>query len=129
MLSTITPIGASAKYGTTPSPSGSSVGLAVLGLDPDQLEVHSLDIDPAGCPRPPAQRERNRCRHVGLGLDRLVDGHRLLAEEDVLDPAKVASWPLTVRLSTPGRLHSVDRRVREPVVRGEDRVDLVVLAR
>ena len=32
MLSTVTPVGVSARYGTTPSPVGESAGLAVLGL-------------------------------------------------------------------------------------------------
>src|SRR5919109_1029954 len=101
--------------------------LAVLRLDADEVEV-GIRLDAVEVVAV-AKRKGNLGRDLGLGLDRLVDRHRLFAEQDVLDPGDGRVLPAHGRLLDARGLHRVDRRVREPVVRREDRVHLVARAR
>src|SRR3954471_5485129 len=72
------------------------------------------------------QRNGQLGGRVGLLLDRLVDGHALVAGEDVLDPLRRRVLPGDRELLELARLDRRDGRVAQAVVGGEHAVDLVV---
>ncbi len=116
-----------------PSPRGLVRGLARLGLDADDRDLRAARrqlrlvgvgriLDAVAGP----QAQSDGCGHPGLVLDRLVDAHRLLAEQDVLDAGRGRVLAAQRHGPDPGGLEGVDHRVRQPVVGREDRVHLVV---
>src|SRR6266536_3029117 len=72
------------------------------------------------------QRDRHLGRGGGLLLDRLVDRHVLLTGEEVLDPLDGGVLPGDRDVRELAGLERRDGGVRQPVVRRDRRVDLVV---
>src|SRR4051794_13302672 len=88
--------------------------------------VIGLAVDEAGRRRLLLrQRDRELRGRVGLLLDRLVDGHALVAREDVLDALGRRVLAGDRELLELAGLDRRDGRVAEAVVGGEDAVDLV----
>ena len=104
-------VGVSARYRTTPSPSGDR-RLAVLGRDPDRLE---LEVGLMAVGSSSAQSAR-AClgRDIGLGLDRLVDADQLLAQDEVLHAGLGRVLAAHGSALDPGGLEGVDRLVARP---------------
>src|SRR6266496_494104 len=85
---------------------------ADLGID----ALHRLALD---------DRDRGGCGRVRLLADRLVDRAGLPAGEDELDAGRRRVLAGERDLAEPVRLQRGDHGTGEPVVRGEDAVDLV----
>ena len=104
MLSAVTPIGTRAKYGTTPSPSAESAGCPSSALMPMTVKSNSdsMAVDVLAVP----EGQGDRRGDGGLGLDRLVDGHRLRAEQDVLDPRRGGVLAADRHRTDAGGLHA-----------------------